>query len=183
MTVEQTAKDFGAHAMTLFTWLHHAEIDDKVPCTSSRTCDSTASTLPRELGYAGSPRSCSEDGDLVYYTAWEDVGVYYNAAGIDYSDATSARRTPPTSSWPCSKAATSPSKSSTDPLEENLAWSVSRATGRRHGPRRAGTDHTLDPHRDLRLCGAPSGAHSVVASAGSHVGVTDHPRVPVARQR
>jgi hypothetical protein len=44
--------------------------------------------LPRELNFAGSPGSDPEDGDLIYYTSWGNLGFYYNAAGIDYSDAT-----------------------------------------------------------------------------------------------
>lgn len=44
--------------------------------------------LPRELNYAGSPGSDPEDGDLIYFTPWGDLGFYYNAAGAGYSDAT-----------------------------------------------------------------------------------------------
>ena len=43
---------------------------------------------PRELAHAGSPGSDPEDGDLIYYVAWGNLGFYYNAAGIDYSDQT-----------------------------------------------------------------------------------------------
>ncbi len=46
------------------------------------------SYLPRELAHAGSPGSDPEDGDLIYYTPWGNLGFYYNAAGIDYSDQT-----------------------------------------------------------------------------------------------
>jgi hypothetical protein len=44
--------------------------------------------LPRELNTAGSPGSDPEDGDLIYFTPWGNLGFYYNAAGIDYSDDT-----------------------------------------------------------------------------------------------
>ncbi len=43
---------------------------------------------PRELAHAGSPGSDPEDGDLIYYVPWGNLGFYYNAAGIDYSDQT-----------------------------------------------------------------------------------------------
>lgn len=46
------------------------------------------SYLPRELNYAGSPGSDPEDGDLIYFTPWGNLGFYYDASGIDYSDAT-----------------------------------------------------------------------------------------------
>jgi hypothetical protein len=44
--------------------------------------------LPRELDHAGSPGSDPENGDLIYFTPWGNLGFYYNAAGIEYSDAT-----------------------------------------------------------------------------------------------
>jgi hypothetical protein len=44
--------------------------------------------LPRELAHAGSPGSDPEDGDLIYFTSWGNLGFYYNADGIEYSDAT-----------------------------------------------------------------------------------------------
>ena len=44
--------------------------------------------LPRELNHAGSPGSDPEDGDLIYYTPWGNLGFYYNTAGVGYSDAT-----------------------------------------------------------------------------------------------
>lgn len=46
------------------------------------------SYLPRELNYEGSPGSDPEDGDLIYFTSWGNLGFYYDASGIDYSDAT-----------------------------------------------------------------------------------------------
>jgi hypothetical protein len=42
--------------------------------------------LPRELEFEGSPGSDPEDGDLIYYTQWGNLGFYYNAEGIGYSD-------------------------------------------------------------------------------------------------
>ena len=44
--------------------------------------------LPRELNYTGSQGSDPENGDLIYYTPWGNLGFYYNAEGIGYSDAT-----------------------------------------------------------------------------------------------
>jgi hypothetical protein len=44
--------------------------------------------LPRELEHAGSPGSDPEDGDLIYYIPWGNLGFYYNTAGIGYSDQT-----------------------------------------------------------------------------------------------
>jgi hypothetical protein len=43
---------------------------------------------PRELDVAGTPGSDPEDGDLIYYVPWGNIGFYYNADGIDYSDQT-----------------------------------------------------------------------------------------------
>jgi hypothetical protein len=44
--------------------------------------------LPRELNYEGSPGSDPEDGDLIYFTPWGNLGFYYDTTGIGYSDAT-----------------------------------------------------------------------------------------------
>lgn len=44
--------------------------------------------LPRKLNTAGSPGSDPEDGDLIYFVPWGNLGFYYNAAGIGYSDDT-----------------------------------------------------------------------------------------------
>lgn len=44
--------------------------------------------LPRELDIEGTPGSDPEDGDLIYYTPWGNLGFYYNASGIEYSDQT-----------------------------------------------------------------------------------------------
>lgn len=44
--------------------------------------------LPRPLHYEGSPGSDPEDGDLIYYVPWGNLGFYYNASGIEYSDQT-----------------------------------------------------------------------------------------------
>jgi hypothetical protein len=44
--------------------------------------------LPRKLAYSGSPGSDPEDGDLIYYVPWGNIGFYYNTTGIGYSDQT-----------------------------------------------------------------------------------------------
>ncbi|MFC8797739.1 cyclophilin-like fold protein [Promicromonospora sp. NPDC057138] len=44
--------------------------------------------LPRELDIEGTPGSDPEDGDLIYYTPWGNLGFYYNASDIEYSDQT-----------------------------------------------------------------------------------------------
>lgn len=46
------------------------------------------SYLPRELAWEGSSGFDPEDGDLIYYTPWGNLGFYYDASGIGYSDAT-----------------------------------------------------------------------------------------------
>lgn len=46
------------------------------------------SYLPRELAWEGSSGFDPEDGDLIYYTLWGNLGFYYDASGIGYSDAT-----------------------------------------------------------------------------------------------
>jgi len=46
------------------------------------------SYLPRKLKHSGSPGSDPEDGDLIYFAPWGNLGFYYNTAGIDYSDQT-----------------------------------------------------------------------------------------------
>jgi len=40
------------------------------------------------LAVEGSPGSDPEDGDLIYFTPWGNLGFYYDASGIDYSDST-----------------------------------------------------------------------------------------------
>ena len=42
--------------------------------------------LPRELISAGTPGSDPDDGDLIYYAPWGNLGFYYDAAGFGYSD-------------------------------------------------------------------------------------------------
>ena len=42
-------------------------------------------TLPRALTLDGSPGSDPEDGDLIYFIPWGNLGFYYNAQGIGYS--------------------------------------------------------------------------------------------------
>jgi len=44
--------------------------------------------LPRKLTHGDSPGSDPEDGDLIYFVPWGNIGFYYNTAGIDYSDQT-----------------------------------------------------------------------------------------------
>lgn len=44
--------------------------------------------LPRELDWQGSPGSDPKDGDLIYFTPWGNLGFYYDASGIEYSDQT-----------------------------------------------------------------------------------------------
>ena len=46
------------------------------------------SYLPRELDTDGAPGSDPEDGDLIYFKPWGNLGFYYDASGIDYSDDT-----------------------------------------------------------------------------------------------
>ncbi|MEV0952050.1 cyclophilin-like fold protein [Promicromonospora sp. NPDC050249] len=43
---------------------------------------------PRELKADGTPGSDPENGDLIYFTPWGNIGFYYNADGIEYSDQT-----------------------------------------------------------------------------------------------
>ena len=42
----------------------------------------------RKLAHEGSPGSDPEDGDLIYYVPWGNIGFYYNTSGIGYSDQT-----------------------------------------------------------------------------------------------
>ena len=42
----------------------------------------------RKLTTTGSPGSDPENGDLIYFVPWGNIGFYYNAAGIEYSDLT-----------------------------------------------------------------------------------------------
>ncbi|MEV1005421.1 cyclophilin-like fold protein [Nonomuraea sp. NPDC050202] len=42
--------------------------------------------LPRKLDTTGSPGSDPEDGDLIYFVPWGNLGFYYNTAGIGHSD-------------------------------------------------------------------------------------------------
>ena len=46
------------------------------------------SYLPRKLTHSGSPGSDPKDGDLIYFVPWGNLGFYYNAEGIGYSDDT-----------------------------------------------------------------------------------------------
>jgi len=42
----------------------------------------------RPLAHSGSPGSDPEDGDLIYFAPWGNIGFYYNTEGIGYSDQT-----------------------------------------------------------------------------------------------
>ncbi|MNI87333.1 hypothetical protein D3C73_1445230 [compost metagenome] len=44
--------------------------------------------LPRPLHYEGSPGSDPQDGDLIYFVPWGNLGFYYNTSGIGFSDQT-----------------------------------------------------------------------------------------------
>ena len=44
------------------------------------------SYLPRPLDTTDTAGSDPEDGDLIYYTPWGNLGFYYNAAGIGFDD-------------------------------------------------------------------------------------------------
>jgi len=43
---------------------------------------------PRVLDVQGSPGSDPEDGDLIYFTPWGNLGFYYDTSGIGYSEDT-----------------------------------------------------------------------------------------------
>lgn len=42
----------------------------------------------RKLTTEGSPGSDPEDGDLIYFIPWGNIGFYYNTAGIGFSNQT-----------------------------------------------------------------------------------------------
>ena len=42
----------------------------------------------RKLATQGSPGSDPEDGDLIYFVPWGNIGFYYNTAGIGFSNQT-----------------------------------------------------------------------------------------------
>jgi hypothetical protein len=44
--------------------------------------------LPRALTTEGTPGSDPEDGDLIYYIPWGNLGFYYDTTGVGYSDQT-----------------------------------------------------------------------------------------------
>ena len=46
------------------------------------------SYLPRKLRHGGSAGSDPNDGDLIYFVPWGNLGFYYNTDGIGYSDDT-----------------------------------------------------------------------------------------------
>ncbi len=41
---------------------------------------------PREMATEGSPGQDPEDGDLIYFSPWGNLGFYYNAEGIGHDD-------------------------------------------------------------------------------------------------
>ncbi len=41
-----------------------------------------------KLAAEGSPGSDPEDGDLIYFVPWGNIGFYYDASGVGYSDQT-----------------------------------------------------------------------------------------------
>ena len=44
--------------------------------------------LSPKLATEGSPGSDPEDGDLIYFVPWGNIGFYYDASGVGYSDQT-----------------------------------------------------------------------------------------------
>ncbi|MCW2961561.1 MAG: hypothetical protein JWM90_1948 [Thermoleophilia bacterium] len=46
------------------------------------------SYLPRRLKHEGTPGSDPENGDLIYFVPWGNLGFYYDAEGIHYSEDT-----------------------------------------------------------------------------------------------
>jgi hypothetical protein len=44
--------------------------------------------LPQKLDVGDTPGSDPEDGDLIYFVPWGNIGFYYDASGIEYSDST-----------------------------------------------------------------------------------------------
>lgn len=44
--------------------------------------------LPWELDVQDTPGSDPEDGHLIYFTPWGNLGFYYDATGVDHSDLT-----------------------------------------------------------------------------------------------
>jgi hypothetical protein len=44
--------------------------------------------LPRRLDVDGAPGSDPENGDLIYFVPWGNLGFYYNAEGVGFSDDT-----------------------------------------------------------------------------------------------
>ena len=44
--------------------------------------------LPRPLQFEGTPGSDPQDGDLIYFVPWGNLGFYYNTSGIGFSDQT-----------------------------------------------------------------------------------------------
>jgi hypothetical protein len=44
--------------------------------------------LPRRLDVDGAPGSDPENGDLIYFVPWGNLGFYYNTEGVGFSDDT-----------------------------------------------------------------------------------------------
>jgi hypothetical protein len=44
--------------------------------------------LPHKLNVSGSPGADPQDGDLIYFAPWGNLGFYYNTAGIGFSQHT-----------------------------------------------------------------------------------------------
>jgi len=59
------------------------------PCASSSACcrcGYRSRTSPAGRRPATAPAPIAEDGDLIYFAPWGNVGFYYNAEGIDHDD-------------------------------------------------------------------------------------------------
>lgn len=44
--------------------------------------------LPRDLDHGGTTGSDPEDGDLIYFVPWGNLGFYYETSGVGFSDQT-----------------------------------------------------------------------------------------------
>lgn len=51
-------------------------------------CREKIASVGRQLDTSGSPGSDPEDGDLIYFTPWGNLGFYYDASDIGFSDET-----------------------------------------------------------------------------------------------
>lgn len=66
-------------------------------------------------GLAISPGTDPENGDLIYFTPWGNIGFYYDADGIGYSDQT------------CTSGPTKPAAAS---RSRPRGWSLGASTAR-----------------------------------------------------